>query len=130
MKTKEELIKEAWGENYSKDVIMKGRRCGFKIIDNMEYNLNYKGGDWYCEPDTFETIAFMPTSLRQILNNNGWIRIESEDDLPKELIGRTFVYTNKGNIYNYSQYIQWFSISETETITHYKIISEINPPLY
>lgn len=131
---KEEKIKEAWGDNYSKDVIMEGRRCGFKIITNMEYISIYKGGDWYCEPDTFETIAFMPTTLRQILKNNGWVKIESEEDLPKEVIEcRTCFYNGKNYIEGVIKKRSPQELSRLKyinEITHYQPIEKPKPPIY
>lgn len=132
---KEEKIKEAWGDDYSKDVIMKGRRCGFKIITNMEYISIYQGGDWYCEPDTFESIAFMPTALRQILKNNDWIKIESEDDLPKELyIKADVIKNNKTYIYcDYRGDNIWWNYEHKiliENATHYQPIEKPKPPIY
>lgn len=126
---KEEKIKEAWGDKYSNDVIMEGRRCGFKIVDNIEYIVNYQGGDWYCEPHTFETTAFMPKGLRKYLKNNGWIKIESESDLPKE--GELFWVIKTGYDYPLFEpmyhddgeyWLQWY--------THYQPIEKPKPPLY
>lgn len=136
--TKKEKIKEAWGNQYSNDVIMEGRRCGFKIVDNIEYAVNYKGGDWYCEPHTFETIAFMPTILREYLNNNGWIKIESKEDLPRQennlwllandgslILGRWCIFekifkTSYGNNFD----------CDGVVFTHYQPIQKPKPPLY
>lgn len=128
--TKEEKIKETWGDNYNKDVIMKGRRCGFKIITNIEYISTYQGGDWYCEPDTFETIAFMPTTLRKILKNNGWIKIESEEDLPKE-DGSLHIFPPYKDSYIFFFHNDEPSREElVKNHTHYQPIEKPKPPIY
>lgn len=131
--SKEELIKEVWGKNYNKDVIMKGRRCGFKIITNMEFISTYKGGDWYCEPDTWETIAFMPTSLRQILNNNGWVKIESEEDLPNTYGFYHFTWidaTGKERVEIYKVDNKGINCPPSACITHYQPIEKPKPPIF
>ncbi|EHQ41574.1 hypothetical protein [Myroides odoratus] len=76
MKTKEEVIREAWGDNYNDQINKNGwLTVGF----NYEYNHN-----------DFDTIRYLdcveirPKSLQGIESNNGWIRIESKKDLPKE----------------------------------------------
>lgn len=76
MKTKEEVIREAWGDNYNDQINKNGwLTVGF----NYEYNHN-----------DFDTIRYLdcveirPKSLQGIESNNGWIRIESKKDLPKK----------------------------------------------
>ena len=127
--TKEEKIKEAWGDEYSNDVIMEGSRCGFKIIDNLEYIVKYQGGDWHYEPYTFETVAFIPKGLRGYLKNNGWIKIESEDDLPKKGTNCHFILKN-------GVCGVFVDIGDSEYLTlrnrgtHYKPIEKPKPPLF
>lgn len=127
MKTKEEVIRDAWKSNYdefSEHIDSDGwaRYPNFQKHEMVED----------VRPIEFRSQRsdFRPQSLKGIETNNGWIRIKNQNELPKSLIGRTFVYTDKDNIYNYSQYVQWFSISETETITHYQVVDDLKPPLY
>jgi len=65
-------------------------------------------------------------------DNNGWIRIESEKDLPEES-GQYYVFTNDQKIYC----IVWTGVmflrdrhNETKNITHYQPIQKPLKPLY
>lgn len=62
------------------------------------------------------------------MENNDWIKINNLNEMPKDYASLLWVYTDKGNIYNYCHYSSWFSISETENITHYKVIQKPKPP--
>jgi hypothetical protein len=64
-----------------------------------------------------------------IENNNGWIRIESEADY-ENLSFKCLVFTDKENEYTYTQYCNSFTISETEKITHYRLIEKHAKPIY
>lgn len=75
-------------------------------------------------------LEWRPKSLKGIENNNGWIKIESEADLPKDSSALIWVYTDKGNIYNYFFYSTWFSINEIEEVTHYQRITKPLKPIY
>ncbi len=81
--TKEEVIKEAWGVHYSIDIDENGYRTytEFQVI-----HLNQWVGDsWEKGFNEILKIHWVrPKSLQGIENNNGWIKIESEDDLPKD----------------------------------------------
>ncbi len=86
MKTKKELIKEAWGVHYN---VLKN------IIDDNGKAKNDDLPDNYCDAcifvldGTYDKILcegelfFRPKSLKGIENNNGWIRIKSVEDFPK-----------------------------------------------
>lgn len=74
-----------------------------------------------------------PKSLSGIENNRGWIRIESEADLPntKKKTPVWFIDRNgeiKCDVYhnNWENQTKWF----IETFTHYQPIIEIPKPLY
>lgn len=71
-----------------------------------------------------------PKSLLGIETNNSWIKIESEADLPNNSSALIWVYTDKGNIYNYFFYSTWFSINELEKVTHYQPITKPLKPIY
>lgn len=70
-----------------------------------------------------------PKSLKGIENNNGWIKIESEADLPKE--GYYFVAKNKTVIEtSYFMPDNDFSLIEWRNITHYQPIEKPKLPIY
>ncbi len=79
MKTKEEVIKDAYGEYY--DICnpnkngwsVKRKGVGFEQL-KTEIELEYD------KPNN--AYAFRPKSLNGIESNNGWISINSEKDLP------------------------------------------------
>jgi hypothetical protein len=137
MKTKEEVIKEAYGEYWEqvKSFIdingwvvyghFKNEALGLKDSEIEITDYNY---DIYNE-------LWRPKSLQGIENNNGWIKIESEKDLPKEDC-KCWVVTE-----SYSTCLSLF-LSDTKRFweladldfrlipTHYKIVEEPKPPLY
>lgn len=89
MKAKEEKIREAWnriGVNFPIGICME---TGYSEVQNendiskiLEYhNISVTDIEWqHINP---AGLRYRPKSLQGIENNNGWIKIESEDDLPK-----------------------------------------------
>ena len=120
--TKEEKIKEAYGEHWE-GFNLTAKRCAlshFGFIGNIlehppkNIELEHKMG------------AFRPKSLEGIEYNNGWIRIESEGQYD-ELENGEYEWFNiengkydKGDLWAYGVF------------THYKIVPIIksNPPLF
>lgn len=125
MKTKEEAIKEAWGKNYPPSGTDKNGWLSERHLTNAQcYELNKDESLEYNN-----VFGYRPKSLQGIENNNGWIRIESEDDLPK--YGNLFWVIKKGydyplleNMYHDDgdYWVKWF--------THYKKIDTPKKPLY
>jgi hypothetical protein len=129
MNSKEQKIKAEYGEYYEAcNPDNQGwsnvdeALGGYEFLDeNIEYLDFESSGKW------------RPKSLQGIENNLGWIKIESEDDLPKE-DKKTAVWVIdkqgqiKCDIYhnNWENQTKWF----IETFTHYKIIDIPKPPLY
>lgn len=76
---KEDKIKEAWDET------------GIKVVSYNEYgwakfSMDLKKDPCY-DSDLFDFTSiryFRPKSLKGIENNNGWIKIDSEDDIPEK----------------------------------------------
>lgn len=129
--TKEEKIKEAWGDQYDENI----EANGFKEVKSLyDVDLN-----------SFEVISSLgfyyvrPKSLQGIEDNNGWIKIESEDDInlfkDKE---RDFVFIktsdcNESKIAVYSNLYKCFTDvynNEIENVTHYQPIEKPKPPIY
>lgn len=75
--TKEEKIKEAYGEYFDK---CKPDGNGWSLHSKFrETNFCYNSIEM-----SIDGLLWRIKSLQGIENNNGWIRIESESDLPKE----------------------------------------------
>lgn len=133
MKTKEEVIKEAWGVVW----FLFDKQEKETVIKNNGY---YKGSN----DDIFEAIdqnehlfdfiaekGSIPYSLEGIENNNFWIKIESEKDLPKEdnKICYLVIDTNKNiQFTNLRHFVN--RIEEGHPYTHYQPINKPQPPLY
>lgn len=136
--TREEKIKEAWEETGIVPVLtncvmcdMGWSRFNMSIKQNPNYEFekfHFCGLDW-----------FRPKSLDGIDNNNGWIKIESEDDLPKDgswaeyhVYARDGVFINNENIGIDSYwYMDDNKIKEwLDDYTHYQPIQKPKPPIY
>ena len=84
MKTKEEVIQIAYGEYWEqvKDYVDENGWCktrkgiGFAQIQQSELHIEFK------KDYNFSSYPFRPKSLQNIESNNGWISINSENDLP------------------------------------------------
>lgn len=120
--TKQEKIIEAW----------KGIKP-IQLIDENGWSINeqpYGSFDSkeYDQIQYYEGAKIRPKSLQGIENNNGWIKIESEADLPKE-DGLYYLIRNNGVITWNSVYISnmdWL----IEDVTHYQPIVKPKPPVY
>ncbi|MGI9582624.1 hypothetical protein ACR1PO_15620 [Chryseobacterium sp. RRHN12] len=154
MKTKQQVIEEAWGNNYPvfKEFIDENGWGKYPEFQKHEMVENVR-------PLEFNYSDFRPLSLHGIENNNGWIRVEDilpeegfevicfnekwidEDFNPKGVrIGflngnewTTAHYWNYQDTYvtiSYSDCDEEFSDEIRENIdpTHYRIIDK--PPIY
>lgn len=126
--TKQEKIQESYGEYWQtvKDHIDEN---GWDI--RLKYSVNYKTQDYIVKGHG--VYITRPISLFGIEHNNGWIKIESEDDLPKESGWYDFqVYPQRAYKPNYTYWhkgatkIGWF----VETYTHYQPIIKRQAPIY
>lgn len=94
MESKHKAIEEAYGEFYNdlKDFIDENGWCRNRKIRGFYNQLR--------EVQNHPTINywFRPLSLQGIENNNGWIKIESEDDLPKSVTDCWFEKKKDGDI--------------------------------
>lgn len=133
MKTKEEVIQEAYdntfpdSSNYSFEKIRSAvdENGWYRFIEGLTVNICTTGFD-------YDKGAYRPQSLRGIETNNGWIKIESVDDIPTELT-ECYVFDDDGDICYYT-----FGIDNSKdyaevvngAITHYQPIINPLPPLY
>ena len=77
LEAKQEAIKKAYGEYWElvKDLVRTDGSLSEPVWIGSDIDIDY---------DDFSTGYFRPKSLKGIENNNGWIRIESEADLPEK----------------------------------------------
>ena len=84
--TKEEKIQEAYGEYFDKIkcVLDANGWILMTISITREISIEFERQVRVHENNTygFPTMCVRPKSLQGIENNNGWIKIESENDLP------------------------------------------------
>lgn len=136
MKTKEQAIKEAYKEYWDevKDYVDENG-----LLDKQVFS-NHKGISY---EDISNKISFIhygnfciPKSLKGIEVNNGWIKIESDNDLPKEDCDCHFkTYSNN---YFLGKYVKdtdnfiniFYSKVHYGDVSHYKQIENPKEPIY
>ncbi len=127
--TKEEKIKEAWGNYYPtfKENIDSDGWLDSAWLDDMELEYCVKDGyDRYGTKSSF----IRPISLLDIENNNGWIKIESEEDLPKK-DGKYLTHRANGIITEEYFHIKYrYAWQKFYSVTHYQPIEKPKPPIY
>lgn len=128
--TKQEKIIEAYGDYWEilKDYISVNGWISTKNLYDLKFNPNNFSP---LDVDDIEYIAnYRPKSLQGIENNNGWIKIESESDLPNE----SYIYWVKRDGLDYPMYLnhEFFNKEGKEywlkNYTHYqKAIKPLSP---
>lgn len=139
--TKQEKIQEAYGEHWEtvKDYVDENGwmtlsfaiRANIGEIGSNTYQFQgiEKGNHKYCRILT----------LSELEANNGWIKIESEGDLPKEDYGQYHVYSENEMYSNEpkNQGIEPFWTNDKskshewmDNFTHYQPIVKPQPPIY
>jgi len=131
MKTKEQVIQEAYGEYWdeAKNYVDENGWCDIKSInEKISYDIPLESfNSLYPE-------IIRPKSLQGIENNNGWIKIESEDDLPK-VSGDYFFISKLTNRIVTSYFMDGSKVAYNKTnivkqYSHYKTIEKPKPPIY
>jgi hypothetical protein len=134
---KETLIKEAYGESYNKLTIDENGyvNIGFScngdddvqdILNDYDIkltlsDLDIKNSNPYGEDGI---IIFRPKSLTGIETNNGWIKIDNEEQY-NELFNDLYEW------YNIKKKESWIGDLEYYgKATHYRIIQPNKPPIY
>ena len=144
--TKEQKIKEAYGEYWGlfpqilKDRILSNNGVlDYFILPREERYSTEKIRDIRSSKSIFECTKtdegtprfFRPKILNGIDNNNGWIKIESESDLPKES-AEYWVVLKSGTI-SKSSYLEqrkvFFMFGDLD-VTHYKKMNYPCNPIY
>jgi len=128
--TKQEKIKEAYGECFEemKPWINTDGWFDKNAFYNKVFSFNYEKIDIlfsHCQD------LMIPKSIREIENNNGWIKIESEGDLPK---GRgtfwTFIEGKEVVMNTFNTFDDMEFTFDNGKVTHYQSLIKPNEPLY
>ena len=123
--TKQEKIQEAYGEHWEdlKDYVDEN---GWLIYSKSRpitlvsyFDVNEIEFDGFCS---------RPKSLQGIENNNGWIKIESEADLPNDEKSY-WVVNDEKEIFEMEYFPNYKAFTE-EGVTHYQPINKPLKPLY
>jgi len=125
--TKEEIIDLAYG-NYAD--VAKGLRDENGWIPLGRYYTYFPQDSERSGCGWFER----PKSLQGIENNNDWIKIESEDDLPKATDTYHFVSRHTGKVmkdyFTADSKVSGFHNCQFRLYSHYQPIQKPQPPLY
>ena len=126
--TKQEKIQEAYADHWDlvKDIVSSGNGWT-KPIGYTEKDKNFyvnllkiaKKENWDNDQGLFR-----PKSLHGIVTNNGWTKIESPEDLPKEA-GIYLFKTKMGR--NCELY---HDVDVRHSATHWRPIVQISDPIY
>ena len=123
LEAKQEAIKKAYGENYIHADINGWIRFGMYVPTDLGIeNYDDIDGFWRCK------------SLQGIENNNGWIKIQSEADLPKERMHEV-ILLDEECMEGYRNYdvIVFYEVNSRfrkKEISHYKPIEKSKMPIY
>ena len=139
LEAKQEAIKNAYGECWEKvkDYIDKNgwiyckdvdffKDCGL-TRDEVHYIDNDK--EW----DNFKIISWRLPIINGIENNNGWIKIESEKDLPKVsglYFGKDYEFGTDMMYFDFETKKWEDSNGYLQNVTHYQPIKKPKPPIY
>lgn len=139
MTEKEQKIKEVYqklGFIWSKieDIVTED---GVLILNNPELKYSLEGYEnLISDKDHFVSfgnsgLKLQPSCLKGIYNNNGWIRIESEEDLPKERGAFwTFFEGERVTMNTFNTFDDIEFTFDNEKVTHYQPIVKPEPPIY
>jgi hypothetical protein len=132
--TKEEKIKEAWKKF---PMVNHDSINGFAItycINGVTDILDdpYEKIEWEClEADL---IKWRPLSLKGIEDNNGWSKIESEADLPKETNTYHFISRHTGKMmkdyFTYDSKVSGHKNCFFKLYSHYQPIKDPKLPIH
>ncbi|HFK5582127.1 TPA: hypothetical protein ACG0AV_002055 [Elizabethkingia anophelis] len=134
--SKHEAIKAAYGEHWEKvkDYVDENGWCTHPDKNEMFPETDDLDSGYVSLLEN--TDKWMPTPLDRIIDNNGWTRIESEDDLPKEYGVKYFCFHKDGEIIirTFFEHLGWgefdCEILDQAYITHYQPIETPKPPIF
>lgn len=132
--TKQEKIKEAYGEYFDEMKPWINENGWFDKNAFYSKNFFFKYDDlklFFSHKEDF----MIPVSIAEIENNNGWIKLESEDDLPKErgsfwtfIEGKEVAVEFSMNTFNTFDDMEF--TFDNGKVTHYQSLTKPNEPLY
>lgn len=128
MNSKQECIAKAYGNyDFGQD------KNGWSSLDHVSEETDLSLFDAKNGMDNDTGIGFVlvrPKSLQGIENNNGWIKIESEDDLPKDY-NSLYDVSNNQNVDSVPMTLHQVKyLYNNNKITHYQKHEKKIPPLY
>ena len=143
MKNKQQAIQEAYGEHWEtvKDYVDQNGWFIYDFYNKNKSNHYEIAFDIVCENidsiGDFDLKHIRPKSLEGIETNKGWIKIESDEDLPKENNLECFLFRNgfidKGVFDNETKKFYDFETGYNRRlryITHYQPITKPKPPIF
>lgn len=121
--SKQKAIREAYGKYWDevKDFVTEDGWCKTRKRINYDEIIKSLSIELYNE----STYNWRPKSLQGIETNNGWIKIESEADLPKEIEDYWVLRKNETT----PRLCKWLNIS-VGYHTHYQPIVKPLKPIY
>ena len=138
-----EFIKQEWIELIGEEEFNKIEitEDGWLEVSLSDFQFKYNrsiNGDWHGKgynplrkgtPEIPDKLFVRPKKLNNWENNEGWIKIESEEDLPNKT-GHYWVKRGNEISINYIIVSESFSISFLHNLTHYKFIKPTKQPMY
>lgn len=127
MENKQKAIEKAYGEHWEtvNDYVDENGWCAYNFGEHKEYGIE-PFGDFEIKDYKF----WQPKSLQGIETNNGWIKIESEADLPKDDSVNYDMYNKNGRAISDLPLKTIIQLFEKGIITHYAIHVQRKPPIY
>lgn len=133
---KQEAIRKAYGEYWDKMSTelqaIALRSDGWILMRDCikELGKDFSLSQHLSTEPHFNSSKQRPKSLQGIKNNNGWIRIEGEEDLPKDSFNY-YAFCSNGSVmtFNDFEYYKKYIIPELK-VTHYQPIVKPEKPIY
>ena len=136
-----EAIEKAYGESYEICNPDENGWCKYKVISHGVSNKKHPKDDFHLEDEFYEIknnygygeFDWRPKSLKGIEDNNGWIKIKSEDDLKLPDGDYGFILPNQkevliGKVRKGETTLN--GVITYQGITHYYPIIKPKPPIY
>lgn len=140
MKTKEQTIKEAWGEFWER---LTDSQKEYALSNNGYCQIGYSREEKVLYVQLIESGLFegdeviRPKSLRGIKNNNGWVKIQVLADLPKndqpDTLFEVGLLDENGVFHQEKKRCSLKSLKwmyQKSLITHYQPTTKLKPPIY
>ena len=129
LEAKQEAIKKAYGEYWEKlEYFINKDGWAYNYFEEIGIEI------FGSEADFKNSIFWRPKSLQGIENNNGWIKIESEADLPKEGMHHSILLDSECiNGYRNYDVIVFYEVNSRfrkKEISHYQPIEFQKPPIF